>query len=132
MSATRHGPAPFPSSAPPPSLFPLLPLLTSRLTPPIPLPSITYRHKFGVVRRYPSVSTSCSTVAHLTTPDSLKMADTEAAPQVNYYIPATTATVGPESDFEANFVRQTMAEWLEAYAILLEVYNMIFFSIIEM
>merc|ERR1719381_211894 len=48
------------------------------------------------------------------------MADTEAAPQVNYYIPATTATVGPESDFEANFVRQTMAEWLEAYAILLE------------
>ena len=45
------------------------------------------------------------------------MADTEVAPQVNYL---RGCSVGPESDFEANFVLQTMAEWLEA-TLLLEV-----------
>merc|ERR1711973_427979 len=41
-----------------------------------------------------------------------KMADVEVAPQVNYF-PSLHCTVGPESDFEANFVLQTMNEWLE-------------------
>ena len=50
------------------------------------------------------------------------MADTEVAPQVNYFAlqQSSTSVVGPESDFEANLVLQTMAEWLEA-TLLLEV-----------
>ena len=39
------------------------------------------------------------------------MADTVVAPQVNYLIDPTIP--GPESDFEANFVLQTLQEWLE-------------------
>merc|ERR1719391_695605 len=41
------------------------------------------------------------------------MADTEVAPQVNYFSYSHSTDVGPESDFEANFVLETMNEWLE-------------------
>ena len=43
------------------------------------------------------------------------MADTEVAPQVNYF---PYSAVGPESDFEANFVLETLNEWLEACTLL--------------
>ena len=71
-----------------------------------------------VVRRVSSHQHSTSTLANLT----FAMADTEVAPQVNYFAlqQSSTSVVGPESDFEANLVLQTMAEWLEA-TLLLEV-----------
>ena len=39
------------------------------------------------------------------------MADTEVAPQVKYF-PHSSSSVGPESDFEFNFVLRTMQEWV--------------------
>ena len=45
------------------------------------------------------------------------MADTVVAPQVDYFTGLHSTIPGPESDFESNFVLQTLNEWLEAYAL---------------